>query len=406
MSPVSSQNDSSNLSTHAQPPDNDAKYDVLAGPCTDIGQARNNRVPSHQRSSSVDVPPPEQRGFTSSRNSAPGRRQDRIDDDASPKAKMWDPVKDCCDPNTIQAHPSGFFSAHHRSDEQNMDSTVSEAASTGLPMSYVKHRLHSDPSSSTAYQGQEEGVKYSQAQGDPQQFTNLAIPGAASTAQAPSHQPHHTASGNQESASMCLTPNLQSYAMPSKYQGTASTGSRPFERVHEYGQHQYSSHHRPGDANISTLPPQLEDSSEQDGQRPMESITSRAAQMGIQSYQAGNSQGHCQEDGQQLTGIDSRLHASIGAHGSAPIWRPLLQRTASLSTQKRPDSQQTDDLQCPDTSADMSQAWIRYAETYERQSNPREALHAYKQACILLQDGIIRSCMFEERLELNDAVSH
>ena len=182
------------------------------------------------------------------------------------RTKMWDPVKDCSDPNSTQADVPGLLSAHHASAETLMHSTASGFTSTGP---------------------------------------------------------------------------------------------------------------------LSTLPPHFRDTSGQEGQQSVESMTRGSVLTGIQPRHHGNlhdhDHDHAQEQG-QMTGIETRMHTSIA---SPEVAHPL----------------------DPQTNMSQATSMMRDAETLAQQSRRSEAIQAYEEACALLQDVIIRSFSLEERMACNNMVS-
>lgn len=376
------QSDTSNQVTHAHAIKG-ANYDLLTGSHIETGQGMNARMAYHQPASAVDGASHEHEDFAPLRAAARVRRQDPVDHESSSTGKMWDPVKDCRHPKTVPADLLNFPPAAHHSREAFMDSTISIVASMN------RHSCHDE-------------YPHGQAQDNRQQFVG---------------------SGSRGAATIGLLTYPESNAMASGYQGSASMGLRPFQVSHSYDKMITQPHHQstmePSDLaiqrshqlqsgyeNISILPPRFKDSSGQNGNQSLESLTRGAASMALQPRQAGYSHGHSQENGQQLTGMESRRPASMVSNESTRPRHPPPSKTSNLLRQ-RSDSQQSDRLQRQSPSASMSQAlsMARHAETLDQQSNCKEAVRAYERACAVFQQVIIRSCSFEERMKCNDAVS-
>ncbi|KAF6239676.1 hypothetical protein HO173_002222 [Letharia columbiana] len=354
-------NDINSHVTHVQPSTNGANYDVLTGSYIEAGQRMNARIPYHQPTSAMDGVPHEQEGFTPVRAAARVRRQSSLDDEPSSRAKMWDPVKDCSDPNTGEADLPGFSPAPDNSSERLTDSTISGVAPMGL------HFCHGDH-------------LYGQAQDNRQQFATRG-------------------------ASMGLLTYPQPHAMASGSQGSASMGSLPFQGGHPFDQFQGSRQHQSRYEGLTILPPHLRETSVQNGQQSLESITRGADLMGIQPHLPGCLHGHSQENGKEFKDMESRMPISMASHESGRPPRSSPSTSSNPSTQKSSDSQQANRLQRQDPSVSMFQAWsvARYAQSMDQQSNYTEAVRAYEQACVLLQELIIRSWSFEERMECNKA---
>ena len=360
-STVSSTNDMNMHFPPTQTPHGGAKLNLLSESCNEVDQARSAKTPAHQPTLGMDGAAHEQRDLPSVRTAAHVRPQDHVDEEYSSKVKMWDPVKDCSDPHSIQTDVPGFLRARHSSNEQFMDSTVSELASLGLLSSHGNH-------------------PYGQVQDSRDHFMNSDIRGAVWSS---------------------LSPGPQSQALASGFQPSVSMDSQQLQFAHL--DHQPQRSRRLGHENFSILPSHFRNLSGQDGQQSLGSTNIGAALMGVQPHPAGNSHGHSQERGQQFTGVES---SSVASHESAP--RPLLPSMAlNLSMQRSSGPQQADYAMRQMPSADMSQAlsMAHYAERMDEESNRTEALRAYEQACALFQDLIVRSCSLEDRMGCNDAVS-
>lgn len=373
----SAQNDSDIQVIQVEKPNNGASHDLLTGYYNEVGQGMNAGIPYHQPPLAIDGAPHEQASLPPLRVAARVQRQDPVDDEPSSRARMWDPVKDCSDPNTIQADLHDFLPARHNGNEQTIGSTLSGVDSMGF------HFCHGDP-------------PYGQARENRQQATNLVPRGAAS---------------------MGLLSFSQTQAMALGYQGSASMGPQPFQVGHPYDQIQRSHQHQSGYGNASISPSHLTEPSGQDEEQFMDSLNRGAASMGIQLRQTGHLNNQSQGSGYQFMGMESRVAASTASHlptyhrenfnnsgsYSSPSGSPNLPRRRS------PDFHQAIRLQgqSPSQTANMSKALniAQYAKTMEQQSNFTEALHAYQQACALLQEVIIRSCSLKERTECDNAVS-
>lgn len=376
-------NEINSQASHAQASTKSATYDFLTG-TYETGRGMDGRIPYHQPTSAMDGTPDEQEDPPPLRAAGRVLRPDPVDDEPLSRAKMWDPVKDCSDPTTLHADLDNGFPARRISSPQFMNSTTGGVASIG-------------PSSCHANQ------PHGHAQSYLQQFMT---------------------SGTRGASSMGLLPFPQSHMMASGYQGSGAIGLQPSQAGHPYEQHQPNHHHQSKYENVSILPLHLREPFLQTGQRSMESSTREASSMDIQLRQADYLHIYPQENRQQSIGIESRTPAPMASHKSirehSSPYQTTQAHTASpstssnLSTQGRPDNlsitsdrptQQHDCLQHPSPSANMSQALnlARYAESLDQESNFKEAMCAYEQACALFQEVIIRSASFEERMSCNDA---
>ncbi len=194
--------------SHTQASLSDNNYDLLTG-STNEG---SHRVSYLHHASALDGDSHEQKGFAPVRAAGDVRRQEHLDDESSSKAKMWDPVKDCSLPNTIQADLPSFLSARHGKSEQTVDSAASGFASMGLHLSY--------PSPS-----------YGQVQ-------DSVNRGVASTNFHPSYQPDDTASGFQGGSSIGYSMGFQPFSLDSTRRGAALTGVQPRQAVNGLGNYQ------------------------------------------------------------------------------------------------------------------------------------------------------------------------
>ena len=193
--------------------------------------------------------------------------------------------------------------------------------------------------------------------------------------------------------------------MASAHQFNASMSPQPIQVGHPHDQLQHYNQPRPVDEDIFlTLHPNLRDPSEHIG---VQSVTKGAALMGMQPRQAAKLQDHGQENGQQDIGMESRMPTAIASHELVHSRQSPSLAIANRSTQKISGFERANHHQRQSFFPDMSQAieMAQYAERFDQQSNREEAMHAYEQACALLQDVIIRSGSLEERLECNAAVS-
>ena len=360
---------------------------IPSGTNVEVDHGIDASIPYHHPTSAVDGASYEDEDFTPHKAAARVRRQNHVDEETLSRAKMWDPVKDCSDPNTTQADLSGVLPCGHGSDKP-MDSTIRNATSMDFHFYHGDHR-------------------YGQAQGDRQQSTNPGIRGVAS---------------------MDLPLDPQSHTMVSEYQRRASVDSQIFQVSPSYDQFQRRPQQQSGYENISALNQHFRESFGQYGQQSLESITRGAALMGIQPRQSTYFNRHSQENG-QLMDVESRMPASMASNevarpqrsapcGRSQVHTASLATSSNLSTQRNSDQlahgtghhhQQADGLQPqnPLVTTTMSQAlcMARYGESLDQQSNYTEAVRVYERACTLFQEVIIRSCSLEERMECDTAVS-
>ncbi|CAF9923510.1 MAG: hypothetical protein ALECFALPRED_002396 [Alectoria fallacina] len=360
----SAQNDINGQVTHVGVPTNGASYDLLTGSYMEVGQSMTARNPYHWPTSAMDGASHEREDFASDRAAARVRRRNPVDEEPSSRAKMWDPVKDCSGPNSIQADLPMFLPVRHDGSGQLMDTTAN-VAPMGLHFCQGDHA-------------------YSQAKDYREHFTN---------------------SRTSTTASMSLFPYSQPHAMASAFNGNASMGSQPFQAGHPYDQFHHSRQHQSGFENVSILPQHLRDSSGQNQQQSLDSITRGAALIDIQPRQTGHIYSQSQDSGYQLADKESRMPALMASHELARPRPPSPIAPSNLSTQRKPDYREVNCLQRRNLSATMSQAltMAHYAETLDRQSNYTEAVRAYGQACALFREAIIRSCSLEERTECDNA---
>ena len=280
-------------------------------------------------------------------------------DERSSTAKMWDPVKDCSDPNTTPADPSGLFPDVHSS-EQLMGSNARNVTSTDF------YSLHG-------------GHRYGQAQGARQLSTTSGIRGAAS---------------------MGPPPFPLSRTMVFGPQGRALMGSQTFQRSPSYDQARRRPHH--GYEDTSALDRLANESLLQNRQRPLDSIP-RGAALLVKRPRRPNYLNRQHQENEQPT---TPVHTASVSTGSNPSTQ---RRSDQLNIGTGHDPQQADSSQHQSllTTTAMSQAlgMGRYGESLEQQSNYADALRVYERACALLQEVIIRSPSFEERMECDLAVS-
>ena len=392
----SSQNNINTRGNDAQAPTNGAVYD-LSGSNIEVGQDRDARIPYHQPTSAMDGAPHGQENFAPLRAAARVWRQAPGDDEALSRAKMWDPVKDCSDPNTHQTDLPGFLPGGNNSSEQPLDSTTRNATRMDLPLCHGDH-------------------PYGQGQGNRQHFTNSGTTGSGLTDLLPYPQPYPMGSEYQGSALMDLLTHPQPHTIASGYQGSASMASQALQVGHPYDQFQRSRQHQSGYENISVLPPHLRESSGQNRQQSLESITRGTALMGIQSLQANYLHDSDQQNRQQHMAFETGMPAPMASHElsrprrSSPLTSPNSSThspTSKVVISAKLDCEQANCLQRQNPSVSMSRAlgMARYAESLDQQSNYKEAVGAYEQACALFQEVIIRSYNLEERLECDNAVS-
>ena len=356
------QNDINSQVAHVQAFTNGANYDLLTGSSLEVGQSTIAGIPYHQPTSAMDGAPREQEDFAPLGAAALVRRQDPADDETLSRAKMWDPVKDCSDPNTIQAGLPGFLPASQNSHAQSMDPMMAGV------------RSYFDENT------------YGHAEDDPQDFM---IPGIEVA-------PQSMALGYQENASM---------------------GPYRFQARHPYDQFQRRRQQQSGDGSASMLPPHPQESSRRNERQSLDSIPRGAPLTDIQARQTGHLYSQSQGSGLQITGVESRMPASTAPLLPAHHREKLNNSDFYLSSTMIPnlprrserDSQQARLLQdqSPSKTANVSKATslARYAETMEHHSNHTDAIRAYKAACDLFQEVIIRSGSHQERIECNNAVS-
>lgn len=356
------QNDTNSQVAHVQAITNGANYDLLTGSSLEVGQSTIAGVPYHQPISATDGAPREQEDFASLRAAARLRRRDPVDDEPLSRAKMWDPVKDCSDPNTIQADLPGFLPAGQNSHEQAMDPMMAGV------------RSYFDE------------ITYGHAQDNPQDFMISGI-------------------------------RVAPQSMALGYQENVSTGPHRFQAGHPYDQLQRRHQQQSGYGNASILPPHPQESSRRNEQQSLDSIARGAPLTDIQARQTGHLCSQSQGSGLQFTGLESRMPASTAplllAHHRENLNNSdfYLSSTMSSNLPRRSelDSQQARRLQgqSPFKTANVSEArsMARYAETMEQRSNYTDAIRAYKAACDLFQEVIIMSCSRQERTECNNAVS-
>ena len=361
--------------SQAQASLNGANYDLLRG-TYENDRGTDGRIPYHQPTSTMDGIPNEQQDSSPFRAAGRMRQRDPIDDEPLSRAKMWDPVKDCSVPSRLHAD-FNIFPARDKSSQQFTNSTTGGTASMG-PYSCHSNHPHG----------------YAQSYG--QQFMTPVTRGASS---------------------MGLLPYPQSHAMPSGYQGSGARDLPPSQAGHPYQHYQPNHYHQSRYENVSILPLHLRESSSQTAQQSMEPLTRGPASMDVQKRQASYLNDYSQETRRQPIGIESRTPAPMASHESARehsspdlttqghIASPST--ISSLSAQTLSPTQQHDSLQHPSPLTNMSQAlnMAYYAESLDQQSNHKEAIRAYEQACAMFQEAIIRSWSFEDRMRCNDAVS-
>lgn len=177
-SPVSQQGNVSNLNTSAQAPNDGAGQDLSPASWNGGAQVLSPRSPPYNQISSVmDDAPREHRELAPLRTTAGS--YDPVDDESSSKARMWDPVKDCGDPNTTQPSVIRSPSSRQHSSASFMHSAVSR---------FTSGDVHSSP--------------YGQAEDSRQELANLGTRGTASTGLTPNHQMHRKPSEYQDCASV------------------------------------------------------------------------------------------------------------------------------------------------------------------------------------------------------------
>ena len=311
----------------------------------------------------------EHREFSPSGSATHERRHDPVDEQYSSRAKMWDPVKDCRDPTT-QANVSGFSPVRH--DSSRLDhSRASASTSTGLHLPHVNH-------------------PYGQSREGQQRLRGLH-----------NDQAQDISLGYQGNASL---PFPQSQTMAAVYPINGSMNPQPMQVGHPHDQLQHYYQHRPVYKDISTLHPRLRHPS---GHIGSQSVTKGTALMGMQPRQVANLHDHARESRQQDIGMGSRMPTSVMSHESVHSPQSPSSMRANMPTQRISGFQRANYHQPQSFFPGMSQAMemAQYAKRVDQRSNREEAIRAYEQACALFQDEIIRSSSFEERMELNVAVS-
>ncbi len=362
---ISSQNNINNQVNDTHVPTNRAMYDLLSGSNIDLDQGRDAGILYRQPTSTMDGASHGQADIPPLRTAARARRQDPVDDEALSRAKMWDPVKDCTPKNL--------------------------------------HFCNGDHS-------------YGQGQDQRQHFTNSGTTGTAPMSLLPCPPPYPMASGYPGSAFMGPLPYPQPRAIASRYEGSGLMGSQALKVGHPYDQFQRSGQHQSGHERFSVLPPQLRESSGQNRQQSLESITRDTASMGLRPHQAGLMHGSTQENRQHFMALEPEMPAPMAFHESSrplrssPLTSPSSSThapTSELVTSAGLDCEQASRLQHQNSSISMSQAFgmARHAESLDHQSNFQEAVHAYEQACVMFQEVIMRSYNIKERMDCNNAVS-
>ena len=387
FSPLRSSQDCVNQhTTHAQGPDSDAHFDLATPSSNDVGQTLSANSPNHQPTQGLECAPLEQREAMLSMNVPNSCRPDRTDDDPLSKAKMWDPVKDCNDPDPSQDQVIGFRSVYHNNSEQFIDPTLEGSTSKGLQSPHGDHP-HTRPQIS-------------------RQHINSIATETASTSLRLNRHPYDAASGYKGKAAMGLYPYHQSHGMDSGYEGTFSTGLQPFQTGFPFDQPHRSLQYPTQYESASTLSSKHRDPFGQLGQHSSESMTRGAAVMGMQPLPIGNFNKSAHENSQQSLSTESGLFASMVPQGPAAqqsslsmTSHPLAQGSSYAHQTHRPDFQTI--------SLDLDRAFsmAHYAEKLDQDSNYAAAIPAYEQACTLFQEMLVRSCSFEERTRCNDAVS-
>ena len=330
----------------------------------------------HQATPITDGAAHEHKEFAPFGSAPHERRNDPVDEQCLSRAKMWDPVKDCSDPQTTQADVSSFLPVRHNSSRIDHPKT-SASTSIGLHLPHSNHPY-----------------------GQPR-FMDLGPRGIG----LPLHgQSHYTGLGYRANGSMGLLPFPQSQAMASVCQLDASMNFQPIQVDNPHDQLQHHRQQRPVYEDILTMHPHLRDPS---GHIGLQSVTNGAALMDMQSRQAVRLHDHAQKRGQQDIGMESRMPTAIASHELVHSWQSPSSTIANMSTRRISGFQSANDYQDHSFFPAMFQAMemARYAEKVYQEFNREEAIHTYKRACGLLQDVIIKSSSFQERLECDAAVS-
>ncbi|KAM0800417.1 hypothetical protein BDR22DRAFT_821604 [Usnea florida] len=343
--------DNSNHVTHGNP--NRENYDLLTGSYKTIEREANARFAYHQPASAMGGSSREQEDVTPLRATSRIQRQNLVDPVSPSRGKMWDPVKDCRHSNVTQAQlPIRLPAGHERSD-------VFKSPTINTMPSMYHHSYHGEH-------------PYGQAQGNRHK---LVCPGNEATPPLgvlPSAPTNATTLGYQKHTSM----NSQPFHVTNSYNETAAQpydqfGVEPSKLTIQRGRQHQSVYE-----NGLSLPAYLRHSSEQNENQASESLTKRAASMGKQPPQGSYLNGLSSEIGQQFADMESGRLITMG------------------STER-----------CPDLSTFASQAFnmANNAERLDQQSNFKEAVRAYEQACVLFQGVINRSSSVEERMSYGHA---
>ena len=368
--------DISNHVTHGI--SNHANYDLLTGSYNKIEREANARFAYHQPASAMDGSSREQEDVTPLRAASRVQRQDLVDGVSPSRGKMWDPVKDCRHSSITQAQlPSRLPAGFERSDVFK-NSTINT-----MPSMYH-----------ASYHGE---YPHSQAQGNRQRFV---------------------CSGTEVTPPLDVLPSAQTNAITLGYQRHTSMNSQPFQANNSYDETvaqpydqfgmepsklamQRGRQHHSGYGNGLSLPEHLRDSSKQNENQAWESLTKRAASTGTQPPQASYLHGLSSEIRQQFADMESGRLVSMGSNKSVRC------RTHTVQRIRRTVFKQANLLQCRKPSIFVTQAlnMASNAERLDQQSNFKGAVHAYEQACGLLQGVIIRSGSVKERMSYGHAVS-
>lgn len=321
------QSDTNSQIDHVQAPRSSTTYDLLSGTNVEVGQGVYAGMQLHH-------------------------------DERSSRAKMWDPVKDCGDPNTTPVDLSAL-----------------------LPDGQLSQQLR-----------------------DRQQST---ISGFGST------------------SPMGPPPRPQSHTMVLGHQGRASMGSQTFQGSHSYDQSRRRPHQLSGHEDVSALDRLVSVSLLQNRQRSLESIPRGAALLYTRPRRPNHLNRHSQENERLM---EPRMPVSMVSNVTCPQRPSPYQKTqvdtAPLATGSEPSTQRRSDQITIVTGHDPQQADIsqhqslltttamsqalsmgRHGESLDQQSNYKDAVRVYEHACALLQEVIIRSPSFEERMECDLAVS-
>ena len=293
--------DFSNHVTHGI--SNRANYDLLTGSYNKIEQEANATFAYHQPASAMDGSPREQEDVTPLRAASRIQRQDLVDRVSPSRGRMWDPVKDCRHSSITQAQLPNRLPAGFERSGVFKNSTINT-----IPSKY-NHSYHGEH-------------PHGQAQGNRQSFVCLGTEATPPLGILPSAQTNATTFGYQRHTSM----DSQPFQASNSYNGTAAQpydqfGIEPSKLAIQRGRQHHS-----GYGNGLSLPAHLKNSSEQNENQAWESLTKRAASMGMQTPQASYLHGSSSEIRQQFADMESRRLVSMGSNKLVRSQTPIMQR--------------------------------------------------------------------------------